>query len=191
MPRPDIYDPDVFMTPQVLRVLGMTRRQLQQFEESARLAPAVRGTRGPGRPSRWTLWQVVALSYGKTMMDVGLHPVWAYAVARWLCRQHRGDTILAAAGKGKTLVAMGVDGVGRMVKPRLSPHASREQRLMVAQLNLLDHYNAIVGRQAFQVYRRMREEEEAVAAAARAAAAERAAGQQAKTPKRRVVRRSE
>jgi hypothetical protein len=60
-------------------------------------------------------------------------------------RQNPGRLLIDLKA-GKTLLSLRPDGEGVLVAPSLPPHASREQRLMLANLNLAATYKRVFDR---------------------------------------------
>ncbi len=132
-------------TGQLLEVTGLTRRQLQHFETAGAVTPLKRGRPRRGHPANWSLMQTVAAAYAKAFLDAGCHPSWAYEAARWVAGQHPA-ALKGEFAQGKTLLALLPTGEGRLVHPHFKTHATREQRLMVAQLDLQKCYERVCRR---------------------------------------------
>jgi hypothetical protein len=140
MPRGTTRVP-VFTTRELLELSGLTRRQLQFFE-GAGLAPLRKGRAGRWNPGIWSMMQVVGAAYGKAFLDAGCHSSWAYEAAVWVAAQDPGVLVKKFA-LGRTLLALLPTGEGRLVEPYLPPHATREHRLIAAQLDLAKCYERV------------------------------------------------
>jgi hypothetical protein len=133
-----------FTTPELLAITGLTRSRLQQFEEAG-LAPLRKGRGGRGYWGTWSVMQAAGAAYGKAFLDAGCHHSWAYEAANWVAAQHPGKLRLQFA-RGRTLLALLPTGEGRLVQPYLSPQATREHRLIAAQLDLEKCYQRVLRR---------------------------------------------
>lgn len=133
-----------FTTTELLELAGLTRVQLQRLESAGALTPL---WIGHGRtPSKWSPMQVVAAAYFKAFTDANCEATWAYAACHWVARQHPGELRVQMADKNRTLLVLSPTGEGRIIEPYLKPGASREHRIMVAQLDLKPIYERIMRR---------------------------------------------
>jgi hypothetical protein len=134
-------DETIVTTPDLLRLVGMTRANLQQFENSGAVVPHVRGGSGRRNCHKWTFLQLVGLAYGKAFLDCGFHCTWAWEACDWVSRQEPGSLVVQFA-KGRTLLCMspGRAGQGRLIEPKLGMDAPREKQVMAANLNLKTIY---------------------------------------------------
>jgi hypothetical protein len=119
----------------LLRLLGLSRRQLQTLEEAKAVAPSVHRGTGKGHAAGWAVMTALGIAYAKAFAAAGCHATWGWSAARWVARQ-RPEALAAAFAEGRVLLAMAPGGEGRLIEPRLRPGATRERRLEVAQLDL-------------------------------------------------------
>jgi hypothetical protein len=150
-------------TPQLLELTGMSRRQLQSFEEAGALRPLRRPRgAGRGRAGVWSFMHVVGAAYGKAFLDAGGHPSWAYDVVRWVASQEP-ERLAAEFAEGRVLPNVFPGGVGWLVVPYLKPGATRKHHLMLAQLDLHKCYERVL-RTALELTGGGAEEEKAAGA---------------------------
>jgi hypothetical protein len=157
-----MYEPKLsppFTTPPLLEISGLSRRQLQSFEQAGALRPLRRGRKGRGHSGTWGLMEIVGAAYGKAFLDANCDPSWAYAAAAWVARQHPGALGIEFA-QGRTLLSLLSGRDGMLVVPYLPPEAKRATRLKAAQLNLQACYERTC-RRAIELAGRLAEEEQA------------------------------
>jgi hypothetical protein len=156
--KTNVHSP-AFSTSELLELTGLTRRQLQQLEESGAVKPLRKGKQGRGHSGNWSVMQTVAAAYAKAFLEADCHPSWAYEACRWVAQQHPGALAVEFA-QGRVLLALLPGGEGQLVKPALKPGATREHQLMVAQLDLQKVHDRVL-RRADELVERLVGEEKA------------------------------
>jgi hypothetical protein len=147
-----------FTTAELMEVADLTRRQLQHLEDAGALTPL---RKGHGRvQGQWSILQAVGAAYFRAFIEAGCQAPWSYAACAWVSRQHPGFLHQELANKKRALVSLSPDGEGKIIEPYLQPGASREKKLLVAQLDLKPVYERVLKR-ALELAQRLVIEEEA------------------------------
>src|SRR5262249_55020910 len=132
-------------TAELCELAGVTPRTLQSLLEAGAVVPADTGAKGRGNTRRFDLMQAVAVAHAADFIRAGCDRSWANAACAWVSRQNPGR-LLVDLKAGKTLLSLRPDGEGVLVEPSLPPTATREQRLMLANLNLARCYKRVFDR---------------------------------------------
>jgi hypothetical protein len=144
--KPNVMHQPTFTTPELLQLVGLTRRQLQALEEVKSVVPLVPADRpGRGNAARWSVMQVIAVAYGRAFLDAGCHTCFAHAACRWVSDQEPGK-LLAEFAAGRTLLCLAPSGESFLAQPCLGRDCTREQRLLAAKLDLARTYEGLLRR---------------------------------------------
>jgi hypothetical protein len=132
-------------TDQLCQLAGVSRRCLQSLIEAGAVVPTEKGAKGQGNSRGFTLMEALGVATAADWIRAGTDRSWANAACAWVSRQNPGKLLVDLMG-GKTLLSLRPDGEGVLVFPYLPPHATREQRLMLASLNLARTYRRVFDR---------------------------------------------
>jgi hypothetical protein len=124
----------------VVQVSGITRRRLQLLVEEGYLTPLARGKRYL-EPQTFSVMQCVACAYGECFRKAGIDQCWRDEAIAFVARLTIAD-LLAAFKEGRVLLSLVPEATeqSRLVQPYLKPGASREDRVMLANLDLSKCY---------------------------------------------------
>jgi hypothetical protein len=132
-------------TDQLCELAGVSRRTLQSLIEAGAVVPTEKGAKGHGNSRGFTLMEALGVATAADWIRAGCDRSWCNAACAWVSRQNPGKLLVELAG-GRTLLSLRPDGEGVLVAPSLGPHATREQRVMLANLNLAATYRKVFNR---------------------------------------------
>jgi hypothetical protein len=134
-----------FTKVEIAELSGVTIRFIERLCAKGVIIPHVVGGCGKGDKSRYAIMEALGVSVCAAFVKAGLHQEWGYAACQCLAAMEPGRLVLNLAA-GRTFLALRPEGGGVLVKPYLSPNATRGDRLLLAQLNVGSIYRRLLAR---------------------------------------------
>jgi hypothetical protein len=106
----------ILTTTQLLAATGVTRSELQLYENERAMIPVKPGSSGTGHAATWTVMHALGLAYAHAVATLGFRTSWRLGAAHWLANQKQ-HALIKALKEGRTMVMLSLDGQGALVKP--------------------------------------------------------------------------
>jgi hypothetical protein len=130
---------------ELAELAGVSIRFIERLVGKGVIVPSDPGGHGRGLVSRFALMEALGVATCAAFVQAGLHVEWAYTACETLATMEPGKLLLDLAA-GRTFLALRPEGGGVLVEPYLSPKATREDRLLLARLNVASIYKRLLAR---------------------------------------------